>query len=70
MATYAIIENGKVVNTIEAEQSFIEEQDFVAVLETEETGVAYHQAEWNGSVFIAPPPPAPVADLENRVPAP
>jgi hypothetical protein len=70
MATYAIIENGKVANTIEAEQDFIDEQGLNAILVTEATGVPYDQAEWNGSVFIAPPRPAPVADLENRIPAP
>ena len=69
MATYAIIENGKVINTIEAEQDFIDEQGLDAVLVNESTGTPYDGATWNGSVFVRPVvPPQPAFDLKNRIP--
>jgi len=71
MAKYAILENNKVINIIDAEESFIDGQNFQAVLETESTGIAYIHSIYENGVFLEPEREYPTndADPENGIPA-
>ena len=54
MKKYAILENNKVINLIECEDSFIVENDLTAIPETDLTGIAYVGSSYLDEKFVLP----------------
>lgn len=52
MAKYAIIENEIVINIIEADEDFINENNLEAILENDKTGVAHIGGKYDGKKFL------------------
>lgn len=51
MNKYAIIKNNQVINVIEADEAFIDEEGLDAILETEKTGIAKIGATYLNGIF-------------------